>query len=147
MNLLELSRYAFLAGALPYVFLGIAHVLVTPRTAAESRGLSPRDRGTREAMVRDTLVMTRHTTLWNTWVGFNLSHSLGAILFGVAVLLVGRTPASFAGQAAVFLPFALAVAATYLWIGARYWFRKPIVGISISCACFTAASVFFASAR
>ena len=29
-------------------------------------------------------VITRETTMWKAWVGFNASHSFGAILFGTA---------------------------------------------------------------
>jgi len=39
----ELSRYISLMGALPFVVLGIAHAFATPRTPAQSKGLSPRD--------------------------------------------------------------------------------------------------------
>jgi hypothetical protein len=145
--MLELSRYVFLAGALPYIVLGIAHVRATPRTPADTRGLSPRDPALREAMARETLLLTRRTTLWLTWVGFNLSHSLGAILFGATVVLIARTPASFEAQAPVFLPFAVVVSASYLAIGVRYWFKTPIVGISMACACFVTAGALFLAAR
>jgi hypothetical protein len=146
MSALEVSRYLFLAGALPFIVLGLAHVAATPRTPAEAKGLSPRDPALRDAMARDTLLLTRRTTLWLTWVGFNLSHSLGALLFGVVTLLIGRTLASFEAQAATFLPLNVAVSAAYLVLGVRYWFRTPIVGISVSSACFLASWAFFAMA-
>lgn len=128
--MLELSRYLFLAGAVPFVVLGIVHALYTPRSTSDENGLSPRDPAMREAMVKETLLLTRRTTLWQTWVGFNFSHSLGAVLFGAAVLLIGRSAASFEAQANVFLPFAVVVCGLYLAIGARYWFRNPIIGIA-----------------
>jgi hypothetical protein len=95
-------------------------------------------------MTRDTVLLTRRTTLWRAWVGFNLSHSLGAVLLGSIVLLVGRSQASFQQQANVFLPFVVLVCGTYLWIGLRYWFRTPIVGIALSGACFVASWALFA---
>src|SRR5687767_14028808 len=116
----ELSRYLFLAGALPFVVLGTIHALVTPRLTTDSKGLSPRDPALREAMAKDTLLLTRRTNMWLAWVGFNLSHSLGAVLFGAAVLLVGRSDASFQTQANVFLPFAVVVSGLYLAIGLWY---------------------------
>jgi hypothetical protein len=140
----EVSRTLFLFGALPFVIRGLAHAFHTPRAPAESKGLSPRDPALREAMVRETLLLTRRTNLWLCWVGFNLSHSLGAVLFGVVVLLVGRTPASFQAQAGVFLPLAVVVSGVYLVLGLRYWFRTPILGIAVSSACFLAAWAAFA---
>jgi len=137
----ELSRYLFLLGGLPFLFLGIAHALATPLTPEESKGLSPQDPEYRLGMVAQTVLLTRRTNLWLTWVGFNLSHSLGAVLFGVVVLLVGRSHASFAANWTAFVPFAIAVSAAYLAIGLRYWFRTPIVGILISCVCFASSGV------
>lgn len=142
----ELSRYISLMGALPFVVLGIAHAFATPRTPAQSKGLSPRDPVLREAMTKDTVLLTRRTTLWLAWVGFNLSHSLGTVLFGAVVLLVGRSQASFQAQAGVFLPFAIVVSGLYLLLGLRYWFRTPIVGIALSGVCFVASWVLFVMA-
>lgn len=137
----ELSRLLFLAGALPFVVLGLAHAVATPRTTAQAKGLSPRDPALREAMVQDTVLMTRRTNMWLAWVGFNLSHSLGAILFGVVVVLIGRSQATFESQGALFLPLATVVSATYLVLGIRYWFRAPIVGITLSVMCFVVSWV------
>jgi hypothetical protein len=131
-----MSRWLFLAGALPFVFLGTVHVLETPRRPADRRGLSPADPLVADAMTATGVRMTARTTLWLAWVGFNLSHSLGAILFGVVALLVGRSDASFAANAAVFGPLAVVVSATYVAIGLRYWFRAPITGCAVGFALF-----------
>ena len=139
----ELSRYIFLMGALPCVVLGIAHVLATPLTPVQSKGLSPRNPAVRETMTGETALLSRRLTLWQGWVSFNLSHSLGVLLFGAMVLLVGRSQASFQAQASVFLPLAIVVSGLYLLLGLRYWFRTPIVGIALSGACFVASGVLF----
>jgi hypothetical protein len=132
----ELSRYLFLAGAVPFLVLGTAHAIHTPLTLDGIRGLSPRSADLRRAMAQDPLTITRRTNVWLAWVGFNFSHSLGAVMFGAVVLLVGRSAASFEAQAVVFLPFAVAVSALYLVLGVRYWFRTPIAGIAFALACF-----------
>ena len=146
MSTLELSRYLFLIGALPFIVLGLAHAVATPQTPADAKGLSPRDPAVRDAMARDSVLLTRRTTMWLAWVGFNLSHSLGAILFGAVVVLIGRSSASFEAQATVFLPLAVLVSATYLVLGVRYWFRTPIIGISLASVCFVVSWVLFAKA-
>jgi hypothetical protein len=137
----ELSRYLFLAGALPFLLLGIAHAVHTPRRPTDRRGLSPADPRLTEAMTRSRVLLTGRTDLWRAWVGFNLSHSLGAVLFGLLVVLVGRTTASFGCNAGVFLPLAVAVSLAYLGLGVAYWFRTPIVGIALSVLLFSAAWV------
>lgn len=58
----ELSRYLFLLGAWPFLFLGAAHALATPRTPEESKGLSPRDPEYRRSMVGQTVLLTRRAT-------------------------------------------------------------------------------------
>ena len=146
MSALELSRYLFLIGALPFIVLGLAHAAATPQTPADAKGLSPRDPAVRDAMAHDSVLLTRRTTLWLAWVGFNLSHSLGALLFGAVVVLIGRSSASFEAQATVFLPLAVLVSATYLVLGVRYWFRTPIIGISLASVCFVVSWVLFAKA-
>lgn len=137
----EVSRYLFLLGALPFLVLGVAHALATPLTTEENKGLSPRDRAYRQGMVGQAVLLTSRTNLWLAWVGFNLSHSLGAVLFGVVVLLVGRSPATFTANSAAFVPLSIVVTGAYLAIGLRYWFRTPIVGITFSGLCFVSSGV------
>jgi len=139
----ELSRYLFLAGAMPFVVLGLAHAMATPRIPAQAKGLSPRDPALRAAMEQDALLLTRRTNMWLAWVGFNLSHSLGAVLFGVAVVLIGRNQATFQAQAGLFLPLAIVVSGIYLLLAICYWFRTPIVGITLSNVCFAMSWALF----
>jgi hypothetical protein len=135
----DASRYLFLAGAVPYIVLGLMHAWLTPFTPAEDKALSPRDRALRDAMARENMRLTRRTTLWLAWVGFNLSHSLGAVVFGAVVVLIGRSATSFEAQAGAFLPLAVVVSCFYLVIALRCWFRNPIVGILLASVCFMAA--------
>jgi hypothetical protein len=137
----EISRYLFLAGALPYLVLGTAHAMATPLTPRQRRGLTPRDPQLAEAMTRTAVLLTRRTDMWRCWVGFNLSHSLGVLVLGAAVVLVGISPERFARDAAVFLPLATCAAAAYFLIGLRYWFRTPILGCLISLTLFVSSWV------
>jgi len=132
----ELSRYLFLAGAVPLLFLGTAHAVATPLSSSDRKGLTPRDPALIESMQKVSVLLTRRTDMWLTWIGFNLSHSLGVLVFAVCILVVGRSAESFAGQAAFCVPLATVVAALYVAIGLKYWFRTPIAGCAMSLACF-----------
>ena len=132
----ELSRYLFVAGAVPFVLLGLAHAIATPLQVAQAKGLSPRDAGLAKAMSQTSILLTSRTNMWLAWVGFNLSHSLGAAFFGVAVLLIGRSTASFTAEGGLFGPLAVVVSAGYLVLAIKYWFRTPIAGFGVSVVLF-----------
>ena len=135
----ELSRYLYLAGALPFLVLGAAHALATPLALTDVKGLSPSDPELATAMTRTGLRLTRRTDMWRAWVGFNLSHSLGVLVFAAFVLVTGRSPAVFGVESRLAVPFALVVASIYLRLAGRYWFRTPFIG------CLLAVLLFMAS--
>ena len=61
------------------LILGILHLVYTfwgPK-------LTPRDAALQLSMSQISPVITKETTMWRAWVGFNASHSMGAILFGL----------------------------------------------------------------
>ena len=142
----DASRYLFLAGSIPFLVLGTAHALATPLAMGDRKGLSPSDRELPMTMAKSHVKLTRRTDMWLAWVGFNLSHSLGALAFGAFVLAAGRTSGGFATQAPVVVPLAVVVSAGYLGLGIRYWFRTPIIGCAIAFACFAASGVLRAIA-
>jgi hypothetical protein len=131
-----MTRYLFLAGALPYLILGTAHAFATPLRPGDARGLSPRDPELAGRMAQSAVRITRRTNLWLAWVGFNLSHSLGVVLFGLFVVAIGRSDESFAAQAALCVPLATVVAAAYLYLATQYWFRTPILGCAFALLAF-----------
>jgi hypothetical protein len=133
----EFARWAFLLGALPFLVLGLAHLRHTPLHVTDRKGLSPRDPDLAEAMTKSSPMLTSATDIWRAWVGFNISHSAGAIIFALFVLIIGRSPESFAGQAMLVLPLSVAVSASYLWMAKRFWFRIPLIGIAVSLVAFT----------
>jgi hypothetical protein len=137
----DLSRTFFLSGAVPFLVLGTLHAWHTPTRTTERKGLSPRDQGLAEAMSRATMRLTERTDLWRAWVGFNYSHSLGAVLFGLFVLLIGRSAESYAVEGTLGAPLALGVSLGYLLIGLKFWFRTPIIGICLSVVCFAIATL------
>src|ERR1700676_1440256 len=80
-----LAQTLIIAGALVLGLLGALHLAYTFFTAK----LDPRDAATVAAMKATSLVLTRQTSVWNAWIGFNGSHSLGVILFAAVYLMLG----------------------------------------------------------
>jgi hypothetical protein len=131
----ELSRYLFLAAAGPFILLGGLHGWWTLRDTRRPTAFWPTDPRLRDAMAASGLLLTRRTTVWRAWLGFNLSHSLGALVFGIVLVLGARTGEEFDRQAPLLLPLGLVTALLYLVLAVRFWFRAPAVAIALSVLC------------
>lgn len=123
------------AGAAIVLCLGTAHLWLTFRGTA----LHPRDESMAARMREVTPRLTRQTTMWRAWVGFNASHSVGAMLFGLTwgYLALVQPDVLFAS---VFLRgLGLVLLAGYAVLGWRYWFSIPFRGIALAAALYVAA--------
>jgi len=132
-----LSASLITASATVILLLGFIHLFYTFR----GHKLHPRD-AQLEARLREVSpVLTRETTMWKAWVGFNASHSFGAILFGAiyAYLPLVQGTLLFAS------PFLLAVGFLFLlgytFLGYRYWFSVPFRGIVLAAILYVAALI------
>lgn len=71
------SLLVFACAAIVFT-LGIVHRFFT----FVGTKLGPRDPELEARMKAVAPVITRQTSMWKAWIGFNASHSFGAILFG-----------------------------------------------------------------
>lgn len=127
-----------LAGAI-YALLGLLHAVYTLADIRSPRRIVPDDPAVIAAMQASKIRLTRgESTVWQGWVGFNLSHSLGALMFGAACFIVAACLRRFAFSPWVLLVLA-AISAIYLLLASQYWFRIPILGTAIATACLGAA--------
>lgn len=114
--------------------LGSLHLLFTFRGPK----LLPRDRALPQQMQGSALVLTRETTVWQAWIGFNATHSLG--LMGIGALFVYLALA----QPVLLLhsPFLLALDAAlllaYAWLSRRYFFSVPLRCVLLALALYAA---------
>lgn len=115
-------------------FLGALHLYYT----LASDKFLPRDPDLKARLEAVSPVLTSQTTMWRAWVGFNVSHSLGALLFGVVYgnLALGHLPVLLGS------PFLLvtggAFLVSFLVLGKLYWFRVPFRGIAVALALYLA---------
>ena len=125
------------ASAAIILCLGTAHLWLTFRGTA----LHPRDESLTARIREVTPRLTRQTTMWRAWVGFNASHSFGAMLFGLTwgYLALAQPGVLFAS---VFLRgLGLVLLAGYAVLGWRYWFSIPFRGIALAAALYVAALI------
>ena len=79
--------------------------------------------------------------MWKAWVGFNASHSLGALLFGLVYgyLAVAVPEVLFHSIFLLLLGLGMLVALSLLaW---RYWFAIPFRGIALALVCYTGSLI------
>jgi hypothetical protein len=121
--------------------MGTLHGLLTLRDVGNPRAFTPTDESVRVAMQNARLAFNPRANLWQAWLGFNLSHSLGVALSGGALLLLaGPCFPAFATSHLV-QAFAAGLAAVYLVLSLRFWFWGPALGSGLALLCVLAAIV------
>jgi hypothetical protein len=123
------------ASAAIILLLGLIHLLYTFRGGK----LRPRDADLETRMKEISPVISRETTMWKAWVGFNASHAYGAILFGLAYGYLALVHGAFLLESAFLLLLGLVLLAGYAVLGRLYWFSVPFRGILAAAACYIAA--------
>jgi hypothetical protein len=115
--------------------LGVVHLVYTfwgPK-------LTPRDPALQISMSQISPVITKETTMWRCWVGFNASHSMGAILFGLVFGFLALAHGQILFQSKFLLVVGLAMLGALAVLSKVYWFSAPFTGICISLACYVAS--------
>ena len=122
-----------------FVLLGLLHAIYTYLDIGRPRRLVPQDPGVAQAMAKSNLRLSGGgTTMWRAWVGFNFSHSLGVVFFGIVCIGAGVVLGTVALPAWILFVFVV-VALIYLVVGLLYWFRIPVAGIALAGVCLLVA--------
>jgi len=74
------------------------------------------------------------------WVGFNASHSMGLILFGLVFGFLALAHGQLLFQSPFLLIVGLAMLGGFVVLSKVYFFSVPFVGVSISLACYALVS-------
>jgi len=126
MNMIASSLIT--ASAAIILLLGVTHLVYT----FHGSKLWPRDRELQTRMQEVPLVINRQTTMWKAWVGFNASHSYGAILFGAVYGYLALLHSAFLFESTFLLMLGLLLLFGYAFLAKRYWFRVPLGGIVLA---------------
>jgi hypothetical protein len=135
--MIPLAASLVAASAAIILFLGIVHLLYT----FSGSKLDPRDAALKSRMAEVSPVISRDTTMWKAWVGFNASHSYGAILFGLVYGYLALIHGAFLLQSSFLLCVGVLLLAGYVFLGKVYWFSVPFRGIVLASALYSAALV------
>jgi hypothetical protein len=120
-----LPAYLIAAASAIILTLGVIHLVYTFR----GHKLHPRDEALKLRMQDVSPVISRETTMWKTWIGFNATHSFGAILFGWIYGYLALQHSRFLFDSIFLLVSGLVTLAAYVVIARLYFFSIPYRGI------------------
>jgi hypothetical protein len=120
------------ASAVVILLLGLVHLLYTFRGPK----LHPRDPDLTARMMAVSPVITRETTMWRAWVGFNATHSFGLILFGALYGYLAIRHSSSLFQSWFLLALGFALLLGYAVIAKLYFFSAPFRGVVLAMALY-----------
>ncbi len=124
-----------LASAGIILTLGVVHLAYT----FYGNKLSPRDAALQAAMRAVSPVISRQTTMWKAWLGFNASHGMGAILFGLMYGYLTLAHPALLFQSTFLLVVGFVTLGGWVVLGKCYWFSVPFKGICLSLGCYVVA--------
>ena len=133
-----IPRILISACAAIILYFGSVHLELTFFTDQ----LTPVDGQLETAMKHVAAHISSETTMWKTWVGFNVSHSMGLMLFGLiyGYLTLYRWDVL---QKSYFLAgLGLVVLVSYVVLARVFWFSGPLIGVSVATWLYVAGLIF-----
>ncbi len=133
-------------GAGIILLLGTGHGVLTLLDTIRPRYFTPSDEGVRLAMegVRTAMQhgkpVSSKGNLWRSWLGFNLSHSLGIVVLGGALLVFALHHFTAFAQSVLIQCSAVGITSAYLVISICFWFWVPTAGFGVALACIVMAA-------
>ncbi len=132
-----MDRYApfpIAASAAILLLFGLLHLWYTVRV----KPFTPRDAALEARMKEVAPIISRETTMWKAWIGFNASHSFGAIFFGFLYLYLALQHQLFLLGEPVLLLLGLLLLIGYNVLARVYWFSVPRRGIAVATLLYVA---------
>ena len=127
-----ITKYLWLLGSVIIFVLGTIHLLYTFFT----NKFSSRNENLICEMKTSNPILTKETTMWNAWLGFNASHSGGAIFIGIINFYLAFKYYSWLQADNFYFLFNILTIGFYVWLAKKYWFKIPFIGISITFLCY-----------
>jgi len=130
-----LAKYLWEIGSLILVILGSIHLFYT----FFSNKFSSKNKEVISEMKNSSPILTNETTMWKAWIGFNASHSSGAIFIGIINIYLSLKYFEIFQSEHFFFIFNILTVCFYVWLAKKYWFSIPFIGILITLICYVFA--------
>jgi predicted ABC-type sugar transport system permease subunit len=137
------SRYLLLTGGTIFSIMGLLHIIYTIFDISQPKRLVPMNQVVISQMASVGVRLARgRTNMWDAWLGFNISHGLGVIIFGLVCVGAGVFAQKLAlPKATLLIPVFVGV--IYFLLAIRFWFRDPAIGVAIGTSLLFMAWVLY----
>jgi hypothetical protein len=103
--------------------------------------LHPRDPVATAAMKATTPFITRQTTVWRATLGFNATHSMGLMLFGLIYGYLALAQTVVLWRSGFLLTVGLITLIAYVVVAKIYFFSTPFRGVTLATLLYVAGVV------
>jgi len=80
-------------------------------------------------------------TMWRVWIGIHVSHSMGLVLFGLIYRYLALSRWDVLLRSHFLIGLGLLWLVGYILLTQIYWFRIPLIGVSLATLCYLAGLV------
>src|SRR5215471_21005686 len=133
-----ISRILIAASAAIILYFGGMHLACTSFTDL----LTPIEGQMETAMKHVVPRISSSTTMWKAWVGFNVSHSMGLILFGLIYGYLTLYRWDVLQKSHFLAGLGLVVLVSYVVLARVFWFSDPLIGVSVATLLYVAGFVY-----
>ncbi|WP_044397925.1 hypothetical protein [Lacinutrix sp. Hel_I_90] len=130
--MIVIAKYLWIIGAFIFSVLGSIHLFYTFFTNT----FSSRNTHVISEMKSSHPILTKRTTMWKAWIGFNASHSMGLLFFGIINLYLSINHSDTFQADHFLLTLNILVAGFYVCLGKKYWFNIPFTGALVTLICY-----------
>ncbi|WP_143307550.1 LIC_13387 family protein [Chitinophaga vietnamensis] len=127
-----IAQYLWETGSAIIGLMGLSHLRVTLGTDK----LSPRDEKLIGEMKNTSLLFSDKLMLWKSWIGFNATHSSGAVFIGIANFYLALCCFTFLRSSQFLLLLTILAMGFYVWVAWKYWLKVVMIMLSVAWACF-----------
>jgi hypothetical protein len=142
-----LAEGFFVAGTIPFITAGSLHALGALVDIWRPTFFTPTEEPVGAGMRETTLALREmfpgrpRRTFWQAWLGFNISHGMGAAVFGILLLAIARQDFALVTSIGIIRPLSIGVGLAYFVLAIRCWFYLPAIAIGIGIACFVISTL------
>lgn len=112
--------------------LGVIHLVYT----FSGTKLTPRDAAVQSSMAETSPVITKEITMWQAWIGFNATHSMFLILFGLIYGYFAIAQSELLFRSPYLMIVGAAMLVGLLALSRFYFFSIPFAGVCIALTCY-----------